>query len=191
MSYPTVKLGSTRVPWPVLSACLIAAPLLAVVGLRALAHRQGISTARGADDLAAGQFVQPTAPKPSAESAALQMTIEMECSQPFGPSPMVNKAPPKPAAPKEPVVVATAPEEKPAPPAPPPPVKPPPLTLTSIMGNTASPVAIINGKVRKVGDSVGSGFKVASIDSVTGSVEISNDDGVQTTLQLKNLHGGE
>jgi hypothetical protein len=189
MSYPTVKIGSTRVPWPVLACCLAAAPALVVAGLRALAHKQVIASALGADDRPqGGQFTPPEMPKPSRESVALQMAMDSECNQPFGPSPMTNKAPSKPAVPKEPVVVAPTPTETPHGSQPP---KPPPLTLTSIMVKAANPVAIINGKVRRVGDSVGNGFKVASIDSVTGSVEISNDDGVQTTLQLKNLHGGE
>jgi hypothetical protein len=187
MKYPTVTIGTTKLPWPALAAFLAAAPMLGVLGLRAMTHTPVAAPTGSEDIIVKGQFVPPAMPKLSPEAVSLQLTFDSECNQPFGPSPMVNKTPPKP------VVKEPPPQPKPdeAPVAPGQPVTPPALTLTSIMGSTTNPVAMINGKVRKVGDQVGNGFSIVSIDPVSGKVEIAHRDGVQATLQLKNLRGGE
>jgi hypothetical protein len=141
---------------------------------------------RGQEDVVlSGQFVPPTLPQPNAATAALQRTFSEQCSQPFGPSPFIDRTPPKPAAPKEPVSVPVVAE-----PSTPQshPVTPPSLTVTSIMAGQGQPCATIGGKVRRIGDPVGNGFVVVLIDGALGKVEIANGD-VHVVLQLKNPMG--
>jgi hypothetical protein len=185
MKYATVTIGTAKLPWPALALALAAAPMIAVMGMRALTNRHVVAPPNGgADIIVSGQFIQPELPKPTPESAALQMTFDNECSQPFGPSPMVNRAP-KPVQ-HEPVTSSPVVAEKPVTPNQAP--TPPSVTVTSIMTGQGQVCAIISGKVRRVGDSVGNGFVITSIDGTAGKVEIANGD-VQATLQLKRPQG--
>ena len=189
MKYATVTLGSSKVPWPVLAVCFAAAPLVSVLAVRILTHSHTLGTANGAEDFVGNlQFVMPPLPTLPPEAAALHKAIDAECSQPFGPSPIGSRAPvvfvvPQPAP--------TKPEPVETPSLPGPQVKAPTLTLTSIMTGKDQPVAIINGKVRKVGDSVGNGFSVTAIDGTAGRVDISNADGIAITLLLKGRRGDQ
>lgn len=192
MKYSTVTIGSAKVPWPIMAAILASAPMLCVVGLRTAVQKRAVGAGSSfADIVVSGQFVPPTLPRPSAESEALALTFNSECTLPFGPSPMVNKAPPKPPPPKDPPPNQDIRVDKPAPTGQPPsPPKPPALTVTSIMTSQGQPYAVINGKIRKVGDPVGRGFKVTSIDGVSGQVVIVNGK-IRSTLQLKRASDGE
>jgi hypothetical protein len=192
MKYASVTIGSARIPWPAMAAVLAAAPMLCVMGLRAAVQKRSVVAQSSFADVAAkGQFVSPTVPRQTPESEALALTFNSECTQPFGPSPMVNKAPAKPPPPKDPPPATTASGEKPAPTGQPPsPPKPPTLTVTSIMTSQGQPYAVINSKIRKVGDSVGRGFKIISIDGTSGQVVIGNGK-VRSTLQLKRASDGE
>lgn len=191
MKYPTVTLGSAKVPWPALAAALAGAPMLCVVGLHTMMQKRGTPVAGPAANLTVkGQFVAPAMPRPSPETEALALTFSSECAQPFGPSPMINRAPPKAPPPKDPPV-ASGTDEKAAPVnQPPSPPKPPALTVTSIMEGQGQPFAVINGKIKKVGDGVGKGFKVVSINGTTGEVIIANGK-IRSTLQLKRASDGQ
>jgi hypothetical protein len=187
MSYPTVTIGTTKVPWPALAACLAAAPVIAVVGIRSMAQGRG-QTLAAADDVAKGQFIPPSPIKPSGDALTLLMTFNSESAQPLGTSPMVSKAPPPPPPPPAEVAHASQPQPQVQPQGPATPTSPPQLSLTSILGGKGQSFAIINGKRRGVGDQVGNGFAVTSIDSSQGIVEVGN--GTSTvTLQLKSLKG--
>jgi len=192
MKYATVKLGSTSVPWPAMAVALAIMPLLTVLGLHELAQKKTQAIGNPVLDVAAkGQFVPPTLARPSPEAEALALTFNSECTQPFGPSPVINRAPPKSLAPKDPPPGPTDTGKTPtAPSQPPAPAKPPTLTVTSIMDAQGQPCAVINGKIRRAGDSVGKGFKVVSINGTLGQVVISNGK-VRSTLQIKRASDGE
>jgi len=190
MKYATVTIGSAKVPWPAMATALAAAPMLCVLGLHTLMQKKTAPAAAVTNVATKGQFVPPGLPRPTPEGEALALTFNTECTQPFGPSPMINRAPPKPPPPKDPPPGPTT-KEKPTPTGePPPPPKPPTLTLTSIMDAQGQPCAVINGKIRRVGDAVGKGFKVVSINGTTGQVVIANGK-VRSTLMIKRASDGE
>jgi hypothetical protein len=54
------------------------------------------------------------------------------------------------------------------------------------MATSNGAVAVINGKIRRKGDSVGNGYKISSINANSGEVEISNAAGVKSVFKLKN-----
>jgi len=192
MKYATVKLGSATVPWPAMAGALAIMPLLTVMGLHQVAQQKAQGISSSVMDIAAkGQFVSPTLGRPSPEAEALALTFNSECTQPFGPSPMINRAPPKAAPPRDPPPGPTDVTKTPAPTTQPPgPAKPPTLTLTSIMDAQGQPCAVINGKIRRVGDTVGKGFKVVSINGTLGQVVIANGK-VRSMLQIKRASDGE
>jgi hypothetical protein len=159
---------------------LMMAPMLGALGLRTLSNQQVPSMASGAEiSLSKGQFVMPASPKPNAELRSLAETINNECQQPFGTSPMVNRAPlPSPVP-----TVASKVDAPVVPDATTPPI--PGLTLTSIMNSKGQPIAVINGKLHRVGDALSNGFGVTSIDGEAGTVEVADSLGRHVTLSLK------
>jgi hypothetical protein len=179
MNFEKLTFGSTRVPWPIVAAALAAMPFLAVAGLRSISSTP--ASAQAAPQEAAS--FRPVPPKPiPATSLALLSQFNAEASRGFGPSPMINRAPPTPP---KPVVKQQAP--KPVTPAPAPrSAEPPAIQVTSIMAaGNGQMMAVINGKLRRVGDSVGNGFKVVRIDKEKGEVAIRNREGVRAVFTLK------
>lgn len=65
-----------------------------------------------------------------------------------------------------------------------------PMTLTSIFSGRRT-VAIINGKLRRVGDEIETGWRVSEIDAGAGTVTISNTHGVRSTLRIHRISGSQ
>ncbi len=182
MKFDTVTIGTTRIPWPVLAAVIAAAPLLAVGVYRTM--KQQPAPVSGVELVEAAAFNPPVDNKPSPAALALVSQFSAEATRGFGPSPMISRAPaaaPRPKPVPEPVVARAEPE-----PAPDVAALPPGITITSIMdGLQGQSFAVINGKIRRIGDNVGNGFAVHDINMKTGEVEIRNQLGDNFIYQIK------
>jgi hypothetical protein len=58
------------------------------------------------------------------------------------------------------------------------------MSLSSIMKTRRGAMAVIDGKLRQVGDMVSPGWRVSDIDSQAGSVTLSHDTGPTRVLHL-------
>lgn len=181
MSFETVTVGTTKVSWPILGAALIAMPIAAVFGLRTLKAQPASAFGQQIEETSsfkAKEDVQVSGP-----ALALVSQFNAEATRGFGPSPMINKAPPPPkVAPQETPVEPVHVEPRPGVPVQ---VAPPPeLQVTSIMkANNGQMMAVINGKTRRVGDAVGNGYTIKSITA--GEVLVTNRSGDVATFLLK------
>ncbi len=61
----------------------------------------------------------------------------------------------------------------------------PEFSLSSIAGGTRQSFAIIDGKVRRVGDDLGDGWIVSGIDAANGEVTVLGPDDVSISLDLR------
>ena len=182
MNFEKVTLGSTKLSWPVVAAALAAMPLVAVIGLRSIKRAPASAMAAPVETTA----FKPAVDKPVPPTAlALVSQFNAEASRGFGPSPMLNRAPPPPPKsvtppPSTPTTQVQTPQPAQVQ------AQPPVLQVTSIMAaSNGQMMAVINGKTRRVGDNVGNGFKVARIDKDTGEVAIRNREGVRVVFTLK------
>jgi hypothetical protein len=184
MRFETLTIGTTKLPWPAVAAALVVMPLLAMGGLRML--KRNPAAAFGGEIPSATPFTPKAESKASANALALVSQFNAEASRGFGPSPMINRAPappkvqPKPEVPtvktQEPQVPAhTTTHQQ---------VVAPDLQISSIMAARGGSVAVINGKLRRIGDAVGNGFKVSSINAGTGEVEIAHPSGETAVFHL-------
>lgn len=98
--------------------------------------------------------------------------------EPFHESPMYE--PPAPAAP-EPAEPDVEEEEQDAEPeaAPPSPTAsaPPAITISSVLRGAAGVAAVIDGRIRRVGDGLGAGWTITAIDATARSVTLRHADG--------------
>jgi hypothetical protein len=159
-----------------LGGCLL--PVLVVQGARSLTNTPSAPTAASADATIAPAEAEtePAArPAPAAASRASMWLAERTPAR-SAPSPM--DAPPAP----EPVGM-TAPSE------PEPIIEPsttvpdaPSLRVTSIVGTVENAVAMINAKVRRVGESPAEGWTITRIDASEQRVVITGPAGQILTL---------
>jgi hypothetical protein len=171
---------TSRVSWPVLFAAVAAAPVVAVMGMRVLSPVRGPSAALGSDNLMTPPVQLYSPPKTPAEAFALVRTYDGVLSAGFGPSPMISKAPPKPV---KPLVEAKPPAQQQ--PEPQKPAEQVVLAVTSIMSRSGNPLAVINGRPRRVGDVLPGGWTVHEINGEEGQVVVRSETGEQATLKLK------
>jgi hypothetical protein len=189
MRFEKLTIGSTQLPWPAVAIALAVMPMLAVAGLRTL--KRSPASALGAPIAAAAAFKPSVQSTASANASALVSQFNAEASRGFGPSPMINKAPPPPKVqPKvveQPRVVPKAdPEPQPRQPQR---LAAPDLQITSIMASQNGSVAVINGKIRRVGDAVGNGYRITVINAATSQVEVANETGDKNVYQFKGNPG--
>lgn len=148
----------------VLLAGAFAAPLALALALRALGSGPGPATAFADEDL----FDMPE-PAPLAtvrtftpEERAAAAFAASKRAEPVGEAPLVY---PK-AAPVEATSAAAAAVD-PA----------PAISVNSIMAGRGGAMATVNGKLRRVGDEVAPGWKIAAIDAGAGTVTVRHADG--------------
>jgi hypothetical protein len=182
MNYDKVTIGTTRLAWPLVAAALAAMPFFAVIALRSIKRPPASAMAAPVEATA----FKPAAEKPVPPAAlALVSQFNAEAARGFGPSPMINRAPPPPPKP----VVATpqpVPNQPRLPETTHAPAQPPVLQITSIMAaSNGQMMAVINGKPRRIGDDVGNGFKVVRIEKDTGEVAIRNREGDRYVFTLR------
>ncbi|HYE61443.1 MAG TPA: hypothetical protein VD997_05565 [Phycisphaerales bacterium] len=185
MRFETLTVGTTKLPWPLVAAALAVMPLLGVAGVRML--KRAPSSAFGQETPTVTPFKPAPETTPTANAVALVSQFNAEASRGFGPSPMLNRAPPPPVQPKvpDPEVKPRVVDEPPVRVSTPQQATPPELQITSIMATNKGSVAVINGKLRRVGDAVGNGYKIAAINAGTGEVEIVGAAGDKVMFQFK------
>jgi hypothetical protein len=61
----------------------------------------------------------------------------------------------------------------------------PEFSLTSIAGGTRETIAMIDSKVRRVGDDLGDGWIVSAIKHASGEVTLDGPEGATLTLTLR------
>ncbi len=115
----------------------------------------------------------------SGEQTALAAIFAMEAGKPFGPGPMVNRAADVLAVvPAEPPLNAdfapevTRPGEVPV------------FTLSSMMGTARNPMAVVNGRLRRAGENVATGWQLTTIDLASESVTIVSEAGAEVRVAL-------
>lgn len=185
MRFETLTIGTTKLPWPAVAAAIVVLPLLGTAGVRML--KRAPASAFGQDAPSVTPFKPLAETTASANAMALVSQFNAEASRGFGPSPMVNRAPPPPVAPKvpDPEVRPKVPVDEPVRTTTTQRSTPPELQISSIMAARGGSVAVINGKLRRVGDSVGNGYKISSINAATGEVEITGADGDKASFHFK------
>jgi hypothetical protein len=62
------------------------------------------------------------------------------------------------------------------------------FTLTTIMATRDGAIAVIGGRVCRIGDTLGDGWKIESIDPDAGVVVLAGQDGSRTSVSLRNPH---
>lgn len=152
-----------------------ATPLVVLAVLRAVVPGVGPVSARAANPVSANQTEEPAVPPRdiSVDPRVLEAIRELDRA-PLGSSPLI--------APQ----IRTAGVDAPTP------VYIPAATggfvrefnLSSIVGGRTA-VAVIDGQLRKVGDDLGGGWSVQSIDSTTKDVVIAGPDNATKTLTLR------
>jgi len=125
-------------------------------------------------------LVLPGLTKPlTMEQSAIGAAFIEEAAKPFGPTPILSRAA---ESPRE-IFTAASPNTDPAPE----PLRAgdsPVFALSSVMGNAQVPMAVINGKLRRTGDTVLAGWKVAAIDLEAGTVRMTSDLGAGMTIAM-------
>ena len=114
------------------------------------------------------------------ERQAITAAFRDEALKPFGPTPILNRLAELPSAPEaEPFHDQGN-------------VDPSPhqaentvvFVLSSVMGSSERSMAVINGKLRRIGDRLNDGWTVSAIDRDAGRVTVKSERGVSRVLSL-------
>lgn len=150
-----------------------AAPLLAVLLARVMAPALGPSSSFADETDAEGAPLIELEPLPAKSLAAAAFAREA-LAAPSGVSPFERGPSTDRAAPTTAAVEAepAAPSDDPA----------PPLSVSAVLADsrTGAAIAVINGKVRRVGDELAPGWSVETIDAATGVVTAVGPRGQRT-----------
>lgn len=165
-------MNPTRSRRATLSLCVVL-PACAVLAARALFPTLAPSTAMAVEHNKQEPEVD-SGPKPiaSTQNPAVAAEAARLLTQPIGPSPLADKTPKT-----KPVVIEAEPEPVKAP--------PPEFTLTSVAGRGTRAFAMIDGKLRKVGDDLGEGWTVREIDTAGRTVRVAGPDEHVLVLTLR------
>ena len=158
-----------------LVACVLV-PTAAVVAARAILPNAGPrGAAASAPLVTSGSKAadrDALAPRTRGDHSKVLSSIDDLRDGPIGPSPFVSQVPR--ALTK---IVMTTPEVVHK--------RLPEFTLTSIAGGTRQTIAMIDSKVRRVGDDLGEGWVVSGIEHASGEVIVKGPDGMTITLTLR------
>lgn len=64
-------------------------------------------------------------------------------------------------------------------------IMPPAVGVTSIMASRGLPIAVVGGKLLRVGDEVSPGWSIGGIDAEAGTVTLVHETGFEHTLRLR------
>jgi hypothetical protein len=173
----------SKVPWQLCIAGMLALPLAGALATRAFVLRGGPRAASAAP--AATMMAPPGAEGPAGASATpvvfdakLAEAYRVRSNEPFGRSPIVNK--------RAAVVGDVTPTIDPsAPSAQPKFVLPTSITVSSIMAAPSGHRAIIMGRLRRVGEVISPGWRIASIRPDEGAVTCVHDSGTSQVIRIK------
>lgn len=160
----------------------LVAPVLLVMGVRMILQTgPAVSFAEPAPAPDDGPPT-PASPRPRpALSDADRALLAWEAAQvevPARGSPMApGRIPvPAPPEPQEAPAAPATPNEEPARPA---------LKLSAVMGSGDNAIAVIDGRMRRVGDAVAPGYVIRRIESRAGIVTIAGPGGITRTLAVR------
>lgn len=170
---PVTQSPKVRKSWRLYGTLFIILPVLGVVVARAVLS--GPRSAQGAGPSKPVQIVPlpelPGRAAPGGNAAGTQ-PAEFQKSPfateqaPVEPSPVQPEPAPRVERPFVPQLPATC-------------------TLTSIMTGRSGVVAVVGGKVRKVGDEPSPGWTILAIDPVASEVTLVHQNGTKTSLTLR------
>ena len=163
------KSRGPHAPWPLLAWMLALAPAMTVVGARLMVGSQGIgpSVAHAAAEVATLPMVPPVVLNDQAKLEAASAAQDQTSTLPWI---LADAAP----LAKEPEV-----REKPIVPA-------PEFAVTSIMVARGETIAVVKGRLRRVGDSPLAGWQITQIDAAAGTVTFTHEDGRSEVVALRN-----
>lgn len=161
------------------SAALLTAPTAALIAVMTLLPARGpLSAAAAQGSQESMPLIVPPVPEPTPEQVALASAMRGEAAAGFQRCPVVSRAPAQDdrsqsrPMPDEPSTGSKA-------------AGPPELTVSSIMSSKGEPCAMINRKLRRLGDEVAPGWWIERIDSSTGVVVIAHAGGQRHELRLR------
>jgi hypothetical protein len=163
----------TRVPWQAFAIAAVVVPTLGVLVARQVLAQRGPRAAQASIITPAGEqagVVSREVPgrRGAAEAATLRIMDEY-AGKPFARSPLAQprltaKVGEEPAVPSE--IRFTG-------------------NLTSILQTSQGTVALIGGKLRRVGDRLGTTWELTSLDPDAGTAKITHGSGVTQTLTMR------
>ncbi len=162
---------------------LAVAPALGVLVLRVALPGKGPASASASSTSGIDEaLILPAEARWTPAQQELRSIMTQEAAKGFESSPVLTRR-------RE--VIETAP---PTPDMPPPiegpeTVVPPNATLTSVMAAGEHSIAVIDGKVRRVGESVAPGWKISAIDRNAGTATLTHTTGTTHTLTLRSRQG--
>lgn len=153
----------------------IVVPACAVMVTRSMLPSAGLATAAASTsdgNRSPEKRATIHAPRTPRDLSRVRAEVDLLRDTPVGASPFVSRVPR--ALTK---IVMTTPEaaSKPL----------PEFTLTSVAGGAKQSFAVINGKVQRLGDDLGDGWVVSSIDASAGEVKVAGQDDITLTLTLR------
>lgn len=164
----------TRVPWRAFAIAAVVIPTLGVLVARQVLPHRGPNVAQASIITPSGEqalaVVSREVPgkRDAADGATLRM-MEEHAGKPFARSPLAQQR-----------IKATAGEES---------TIPSEIrftgNLTSILQTPQGSVALIGGKLRRVGDRLGNTWELTSLDPDAGKAKITHGSGVTQTLTMR------
>lgn len=172
----TIPFGLSRHA-PILALAI--APALGVLVLRAVLPGNGPASARASTTtIIDDALILPADARWTPAQQELRSTMTQESAKGFESSPVLTRR--REAVESSPTTPdSILPHEGPRA------VVPPNCTLTSVMAAGEHAIAVIDGKVRRIGDSVVPGWKVSSIDRTAGTATLVHTGGTTHTLTLR------
>lgn len=172
----TMPAGITR-HLPVLALAI--APAMGVLVLRAMLPSQGPASAKAAPAAVTDEaLILPADAQWTPAQQELRTIMTQEAAKGFASSPVLTRR-------REVVENTTPTPDLPNPDSEPPDVTPPSAALTSVMAAGEHAIAVIDGKVRRIGDAVAPGWKVSAIDRAAGTATLVHVGGTTHVLALR------
>lgn len=167
--------------WTGVTMFALVAPMIGVLVARMVQPLAGPATAaassplttRAADEDAHGQRTHRFRPLRADEAAELTSLTSDSIPGLTG-TPLMKLAGEPGAATSRVEIIETVPT-----------ITPPPIGVSSIMATKSEPIAVVGGKLLRVGDEVSPGWTIGAIDATAGTVTLHHESGFEHTLNLR------
>lgn len=157
-------------------AGFVVVPALAVLLVRTALPGHGPAAANAAPPRENdATLILPEQAQPTAAQIELRAIMDREAQAAFGPSPVVMR---RREAVEGTIDAATSIAESGG-------IVPPGVVLSAVMAAGEQAIAVIDGRIRRAGDSIAPGWTVAAIDRSAGTVTIRHASGAETILALR------
>ncbi|GJQ28516.1 MAG: hypothetical protein HBSAPP03_04000 [Phycisphaerae bacterium] len=160
------------------------APACAVLAFRVVLPAHGPAVAGAVPASESGSIIlTPHQTRPTPAQSELRAVMDQIAAGGFGDSPIVMRR-------REPLSnAADSPAGDRMNPPTRTPITTPVVMLTSIMAAGEQAIAVIDGRVRRPGDTIAPGWSVAHIDRAAGTVTLNHTSGVSHVLTLRSRQG--